>query len=138
MLAAAQRHQRPNLEFIQQDIDQLDFAAEFDVVFSNATLHWVKDHERMLASVHRALKDGGRARFQFAADGNCQRLIRAVQELMARPEFIKAFDDFEWPWNMPVIELYRKLAGRGTGRHRQPAHLTPCSAAPETFARGEV
>src|SRR5215510_9970734 len=43
------------------DATSLPFDAEFDAVFTNATLHWVKAHpERAVTGVFRALKPGGR------------------------------------------------------------------------------
>src|SRR4051794_38490709 len=44
MLAAAKRHAAKNLRFVHQDINSLEFAEPFDVIFSNATLHWILDH----------------------------------------------------------------------------------------------
>ena len=38
------------------DGQRLTFTGEFDAVFSNAALHWMRDQEAMLAGVHRALK----------------------------------------------------------------------------------
>src|SRR5271170_2975472 len=49
---------------LNQDLlnEDLPFNAEFDAVFSNAVLHWVKptDTDVMLAGVYRSLKQGGR------------------------------------------------------------------------------
>ena len=45
----------------QADAEKLPYAhAEFDAVFSNAALHWVRGQDAMLAEVHRVLKPGGR------------------------------------------------------------------------------
>src|SRR5215469_14834213 len=38
----------------------LAFDAEFDAVFSNAALHWMRPPEAVLAGVHRALRPSGR------------------------------------------------------------------------------
>src|SRR5271169_3057969 len=38
----------------------LAFEREFDAVFSNAALHWMRPPERVIAAVARALKPGGR------------------------------------------------------------------------------
>ncbi|MFI5368535.1 MAG: class I SAM-dependent methyltransferase, partial [Spirochaetia bacterium] len=40
-----------SLSFMLRDARDLGFEEEFDVVFSNATLHWVKDHRAVLRSV---------------------------------------------------------------------------------------
>ena len=42
------------------DAAALPFADEFDAVFSNAVLHWIKRADPMIAAVYRALKPGGR------------------------------------------------------------------------------
>src|SRR4029077_9625458 len=38
----------------------LTFDGEFDAVFSNAALHWMRPPEAVLAGVRRALRPGGR------------------------------------------------------------------------------
>ena len=38
----------PNLRFQRGDASRLMFDNEFDVVFSNATLHWILDHKPVL------------------------------------------------------------------------------------------
>src|SRR5262249_44017886 len=59
MVEAAQTLQGPNLRFVRTDILDAAFLDEFDVVFSSATLHWVKDHGRLLGVLYRAVKPGG-------------------------------------------------------------------------------
>lgn len=110
MLDVAKRIERPNLRFELLDINALAFDGEFDVVFSNATLHWIKDHKRLLASVQRALRGGGRIRFNFAADGNCSHFFVVIREAMVQDEFAVHFAGFEWPWYMPAVDEYRALA----------------------------
>jgi len=112
MLQTARRHECSNLHFQQKDISALDFLEEFDVVFSNATLHWVHDHERLLDDVFRALRKGGFVRFNFAGEGNCENLLRIVREAMAHPRFSPHFRDFAWPWYMPSLGQYMWLAAR--------------------------
>jgi trans-aconitate methyltransferase len=109
MIAAAQPKACKNLRFVRMDINDLSFSAEFDVAFSNATLHWVKDHQRLYANVCRLLRPRGRIRFNFAAEGNCSHFFRVVQEAMAQEEFSVCFEDFEWPWNMPAVDEYSTL-----------------------------
>jgi trans-aconitate methyltransferase len=50
--------------------ESLPFEAEFDAVFSNAALHWVREQGAMLAGVHRALKPGGRFVAEMGGFGN--------------------------------------------------------------------
>jgi trans-aconitate 2-methyltransferase len=110
MIAATTIRERENLSFRQQDILDLSETEEYDVVFSNATLHWVHDHKRLLTAVYRALRPRGNARFNFAAAGNCSQLIAVLQEVMAAPQFNSPFEGFVWPWYMPRVETYADLA----------------------------
>ncbi len=49
---------------------ELSFEHEFDAVFSNAALHWMRNQEAVLAGVHRALKPGGRFVAEMGGFGN--------------------------------------------------------------------
>jgi len=97
------------LRFLFMDINDLDFAGQFDVVFSNATLHWVKDHQRLLRNMRRALCKDGIVRFNFGGDGNCFHFFKVIRESMELIRFSGYFLDFEWPWYMPSVEEYKGL-----------------------------
>ena len=84
----------------------------FDLIVSNATLHWVKNHKRLLKNCHRALKANGRVRFNFAGDGNCQNFFRVVREAMTDNRYRKYFEKFEWPWYMPTVAEYKTIADK--------------------------
>lgn len=109
MIEAARANLRPNLSFELMDIDALAFSERFDVVYSNATLHWVTDHRRLYRNVSSILNCGGRIRFNFAGDGNCSHFFAVVRQAMSRDDFAAAFADFEWPWYMPSVEEYSEL-----------------------------
>ncbi|MFZ0961817.1 MAG: methyltransferase domain-containing protein [Terriglobia bacterium] len=109
MIAAAQPKERKNLRFFLLDINELDYAEQFDVVFSNATLHWIKDHQRLLQNVRQALRKGGRLRFNFGGQGNCSHFFSVVREALRAKEFAPHFAGFAWPWYMPSVEEYSAL-----------------------------
>ncbi len=58
------------LEASVMDATALSFDEEFDAVFTNAVLHWIRDHDAVLAGVHQALKPGGRFIGEFGGHGN--------------------------------------------------------------------
>ena len=119
MIEAARSKVRKNLRFLLMDINELNDVGQFDVVFSNATLHWVKDHRRLLRSVDRALLGGGRLRFNFAGEGNCSHFFSVIREAMSAEEFAVHFAGFDWPWYMPSVEEYSELmdgSGINNGR----------------------
>jgi trans-aconitate methyltransferase len=57
--------------------EDLTFREEFDAVFSNATLHWVRRADDAIAGVHRALKPGGRFVAECGGHG-CVHTIRTA------------------------------------------------------------
>jgi trans-aconitate methyltransferase len=59
--------------------ESLPFETEFDAVFSNAALHWVRNQGAMLAGVYRALKPGGRFVAEMGGHGN----IAAIRVALA-------------------------------------------------------
>jgi SAM-dependent methyltransferase len=50
--------------------EALPFHGEFDAVFSNAALHWMRNHDAALSGVYRALKPGGRFVAECGGQGN--------------------------------------------------------------------
>jgi trans-aconitate 2-methyltransferase len=109
MLDAALDKCAPNMAVRHLDITDLDFEAEFDVVFSNASLHWVHDHDAVLHAIHRALRPGGVLLAQFGCDGNCPNLLECLHRQMATPPFSKALAGFVWPWFFPTLSAYDDL-----------------------------
>jgi trans-aconitate 2-methyltransferase len=71
MIDVARKKEAGNLRFVLMDINDLDFTERFDVAFSNATLHWVGDHARLLRNLRRGLRRDDVLRFNFAGEGNC-------------------------------------------------------------------
>lgn len=68
----------PNLSFTVMDACELGFEAEFDVVFSNATLHWIIDHRPVLQGIARALVPGGCCLLQMGGRGNAQTILETI------------------------------------------------------------
>ena len=54
------RSEYRNLSFILGDARALPFSEEFDVVFSNAALHWIPDHKPLLAGIAKSLHPKGK------------------------------------------------------------------------------
>jgi trans-aconitate 2-methyltransferase len=117
MIRSAGTLEGGNLRFLVMDIRRLgaesslhpEFEPGFDVIFSNATLHWIFDHRQLLSDCRTLLRPGGMIRFSFAGAGNCETFNRIVRETMDRPSFRKLFREFEWPWFMPELDAYRDL-----------------------------
>jgi len=73
------------IEVHQMDAVDMSFDADFDGAFSNATLHWILERDRVASAIHRALKPGGRFAGEMGGEGNLARLREALDaELVAR------------------------------------------------------
>lgn len=98
----------PNLSFRQIDARNLSFDGEFEVVFSSAVLHWVRDHQPVLAGIARSLKPGGRCILQMGGKGNTQDVINAFNQCLNLPRWQKALVGFEFPYNFYDAREYRE------------------------------
>lgn len=68
MLERCAAHAGPRVTFRAGDIGTFDEPDAYDLVLSNAALHWVDDHEATLARWARALRSGGRLAVQLPAN----------------------------------------------------------------------
>ncbi len=98
--------QYPNLSFACVDARCLDFANQFDLVFSNATLHWVDDHQTFLQVASQALRvhavapleDRGRLIISCGGQGNAADILQVFAEVTASSVWSAYFDRFENPY----------------------------------------
>lgn len=74
------RSNYPALRFETADGIDLPFDSDFDAVFSNAAIHWMKDPARVVASIHRALKPAGRFVAEFGHKGNLKAIHSAIRK----------------------------------------------------------
>ncbi|HVW34847.1 MAG TPA: methyltransferase domain-containing protein [Acidimicrobiia bacterium] len=70
MLEKARPRERPGLRFELGDIGAFAPPADYDVIFSNAALHWVPDHPALLARLRAGLRPGGQLAVQVPANGD--------------------------------------------------------------------
>lgn len=96
----------PNLGFTPGNALELDFEERFEVVFSNATLHWVRDHPRVLRGVARALKPGGRLLCQMGGRGNAAAILAVLGELEREPPWDAWLSGFACPYGFYGPEEY--------------------------------
>ncbi len=85
--------------------DALIFKAEFDAVFSNAALHWIKNYDAVIAGVYGALKPGGRFVGEFGGEGNVHCLVQAMERVFSENS---AFGEFTNPWFFPSADFYKE------------------------------
>jgi SAM-dependent methyltransferase len=89
----------------------LTFDREFDAVFSNAALHWMRPPDVVLDGVRRALKQGGRFIGEMGGHNNTAAIIVALSAVLA----CRGLDAHRLsPWYFPSAAAYReKLEASG-------------------------
>jgi len=84
----------PNLSFLQMDASKIHVPKRFDITFSNATLHWVKDQRSVLRGAHGALKSGGKLLFQTGGRGNAVDVFNAIDGVIQDSKWRQYFENF--------------------------------------------
>lgn len=95
------------LNFAVVDAINLDFEAEFDAVFSNAVLHWIKQPEKVITGVWKSLKPGGRFVAEFGGKGNIDLIQAALKQAICKED--SAIEEVLNPNYFPSIAEYGSL-----------------------------
>jgi len=81
------------------DAVALPYREEFDAVFSNAVLHWIKQPDEMLTGVHRSLRPGGRFVAECGGYGCVDKIRRALVDALNK----RGMDgESRVPWYFPT------------------------------------
>lgn len=109
MIAAAQQRY-PEVRFEVQSAHTLPYEAEFDAVFSNAALHWMKPLPPVFGRVAAALRPGGRFVLEMGGAENVQTTLDAVAHAVQT----LGLPDLPSPWVFPTAgELCTGLEAAG-------------------------
>jgi trans-aconitate 2-methyltransferase len=98
----------PNLRFRVMDARKIKFERQFDLVFSNAALHWVDDHEAILRGVASVLKPGGRLIVSCGGKGNAHDVFLALRPEMRLKRWSKFFRRMPMPYFFYAPGNYEK------------------------------
>ncbi len=96
----------PHLQFRVMDAREIAFQESFDAVFSNATLHWIREPECVVAGIARSLRPGGRFVAEFGGKGNTAQFLAAASRAWSRLEYAGATPR---PWYYPSVAEYAGL-----------------------------
>lgn len=112
MIRHAKQVQSPggpsHLEFHAMDARCLAWPARFDVVFSNAVLHWVDDQRAFLRGAAAALKPGGRLVLAAGGKGNAAEVFAALRSVMRQAPWRAWFRRLSVPYFFHEPEVYRR------------------------------
>ena len=96
-----------NLSFRLSDARELDFRSEFDLVFSNAVLHWVIDHLPVLKGICKSLAPSGRILLQMGGKGNAAGVVDVLNVVMAGARWRRYSEGFSFPYGFYSPGDYR-------------------------------
>ncbi|HEY6580615.1 MAG TPA: methyltransferase domain-containing protein [Rubrobacter sp.] len=85
----------PRVRVERQDLLDLEVEERVDLVFSTATFHWIKDHDRLFERLARVLKPQGRLVAQCGGEGNISCATEAVGETMEKERFRGYFEGWK-------------------------------------------
>src|SRR5947209_11453998 len=114
-----------------EQLDLLDLSAEqgFEVIFSTAVFHWIKDHDKLFVNLFRALRPGGFLLAQCGGGPNLKRLRERTQKVVDSPEFASYFKGWQRIWEYPDAEVTAERLKRAgftnidTGLEAAPTQL---------------
>ena len=114
--------------------ESLPYASgEFDAVFSNAALHWVRDQDAMLAEVRRVLRRGGRFVAEMGGHGNIAAIRVALGAVLERHGFGRREEDVNY---YPTPAAYTRRLERHGFRVEQMTLIPRPTPLPESGMRG--
>jgi trans-aconitate 2-methyltransferase len=114
----------PNLHFRLEDARRLHFRNEFDVMFSNATLHWIPDQPPVLRGIFDGLKRNGKVLLQMGGRGNAADVLAAFEEMMDAGGWRKYFAGFDFSYGFFGPDEYAGWLGEA-GLESQRVELFP-------------
>jgi trans-aconitate 2-methyltransferase len=128
---------REELAGLRVDVRQADLAAlrlaegeQVDAVFSNATFHWVPDHDALFAALAAALRPGGRMSVQCGGAGNVAGVHAAALQAADDSGLGHRFAGWPRPWNFADPQLTEARLG-AAGFHDVRCWLQPWPVTPD-------
>ena len=107
----------PVCSVVRADLSRVPFRAAFDLIFSTATFHWIRDHERLFAELRGALREPGRLEAQCGGGPNLAKLHARADALAAQPLFCAQFGGWQEPWHFATPDAMEPLLRRVGFRH---------------------
>jgi trans-aconitate 2-methyltransferase len=107
------------IELIHADLLALELSEAVDAVFSNATFHWILDHDRLFSRLFEALRPGGVLEADCGGEGNVAELERCLEALQGDERFVSYLRGFHKTWDFPSVgDTESRLRRAGFGHVR--------------------
>jgi trans-aconitate 2-methyltransferase len=80
-----------NIEFIKMDISEIELEDQVDVVFSNATLHWILNHKKVFERLWQILNFEGQLLIQCGGHRDLAKTLSILNKVSESKEFNNYF-----------------------------------------------
>ncbi|GEP92800.1 Trans-aconitate methyltransferase [Chitinophaga terrae (ex Kim and Jung 2007)] len=81
MIESARKH-FPEVNFVVADATSFSLPRQFDGIFSNATLHWIREADKVAERMAHHLKPGGRLVIEMGGKGNVESIVKGLERAM--------------------------------------------------------
>ncbi|HID69904.1 MAG TPA: methyltransferase domain-containing protein [Desulfobacterales bacterium] len=105
---AEQKFKLPNLSFFTMDATVLLFNEKFDLAFSNAALHWVKNQKAVLEQLKKYLNHNAKLLFQMGGYGNAEGIFNVIDQIITSESWKHYYENFDFPYRFCTINDYEK------------------------------
>lgn len=95
---------KENIFFVKSDLSTVELPEQVYIIFSNAVIHWIKDHYSLFSNFLKLLMKSGEILIQCGGKGNLG-IIQSILDLTRKSNAFKGyFQDWEDPWNFASAE----------------------------------
>jgi trans-aconitate 2-methyltransferase len=91
------------VELIVSDLLALELSEPVDAIFSNATFHWILDHELLFERLFASLRPGGAIEAQCGGKDNVAEWHRALESLQGDERFADYLSGMPSAWNFASV-----------------------------------
>ena len=117
------------VELDVRDLLDLDLDRDVDAIFSNATFHWILDHDRLFARLFAALRPGGVLEAQCGGQDNVAEFVRAIESAEGDERFSPYLRGIPASYNFASVGDTQVRLARA-GFEAKPVWLENRSVAP--------
>jgi trans-aconitate 2-methyltransferase len=90
-----------NVQVIHSSMDDVKLPTKVDVIFSNAALHWILDHQRIFSYFWQLLKPNGELLIECGGHGNLEKILSIFFKIIQSDQFKGSFANWKKSWYFP-------------------------------------
>src|SRR3984893_17896855 len=113
-MVAAGKKTAPELEWLHQDLGSWHPAQKYDLIYSNAALHWLSDHGRLFPSLMEKVEPGGILAVQMPRNFGAPSHLLIAETALNRPGR-RQLEHLETPPHVGKARMRQRKGPRAPG-----------------------